>query len=129
VEDNSHVPSRSEGAEEPHAKNPPSQNATTLSPTLFSSSHRDSPETLLLTLAAIAEKHSEHPLATAILAEAARRQLQIPTPDSFTAHPGQGITATFNNHRILIGNEAWMLANSINLSPRGTTSTDTSASQ
>ncbi len=49
-------------------------------------------ETELLRVAAIAERHSEHPLARIIVREADTRQLVIPPADDFTAHPGAGVT-------------------------------------
>ncbi len=60
----------------------------------------------VLRLAAIAERHSEHPLARAILEEARKESPNetIPDPDSFEAIPGKGIHATFSNSDILLGN-------------------------
>lgn len=69
----------------------------------------------ILRFAAIAEKHSEHPLAKAIL-EKAKAELQgeaIPDPDSFEAIPGQGIHATFSGNDILLGNSRIFEANAI----------------
>ncbi len=43
--------------------------------------------------AAAVEQGSEHPLASAILAEAARRGLALPVVEGFQAHPGQGAEA------------------------------------
>ena len=47
----------------------------------------------LLAWAAAVESHSEHPLATAIVAEAARRRLDVSTPLQFRAEPGLGAEA------------------------------------
>jgi Cu+-exporting ATPase len=47
----------------------------------------------LLAWAAAVESHSEHPLATAIVAEATRRRLDVSTPLQFRAEPGLGAEA------------------------------------
>ena len=48
----------------------------------------------LLQLAAAAEQSSEHPLGRAIVEEARRRGLVIPSADDFRAVPGRGVRAT-----------------------------------
>jgi P-type Cu+ transporter len=60
----------------------------------------------ILKFAAIAEKHSEHPLATAIVKKAQTnpRDVIIPDPDSFEAISGKGVHATYSGHEILFGN-------------------------
>ncbi len=62
--------------------------------------------TELLRLAAAAQKGSEHPLAQAVLAEAAA--LELPVLDEFKAFPGQGLTATVGGRRIAVGNRSLM---------------------
>ncbi len=62
--------------------------------------------TELLRLAAAAQKGSEHPLAQAVLAEAAA--LELPALDEFKAFPGQGLTATVGGRRIAVGNRSLM---------------------
>lgn len=52
--------------------------------------------------AAIAESHSEHPLAAAIL-EAAQVFGTIPSPEEFASFTGRGISARYNGHLILVG--------------------------
>ena len=47
----------------------------------------------VLTAAATAEQHSEHPLGQVITQAAAARQLTLGTVSEFLAHPGAGITA------------------------------------
>jgi Cu+-exporting ATPase len=49
---------------------------------------------LFLQLVAAAEKNSEHPLASAIVCEAEKRGLVLPSLTNFNAIPGQGIEAT-----------------------------------
>ncbi|MBL0870857.1 MAG: copper-translocating P-type ATPase [Phycisphaerales bacterium] len=63
----------------------------------------------LLKLAASAERHSEHPLAAAIVREAHTRGLTLAEPTDFQSTPGLGISATVEGRRLLIG-KAEMLA-------------------
>ncbi len=60
----------------------------------------------LLRLAAAAQRGSEHPLAQAVLAEAAA--LELPPLDEFQALPGKGLTATVGGRRIAVGNRRLM---------------------
>jgi len=60
----------------------------------------------LVLMAAIAEKQSEHPLATAIL-ERAKSELggkEVPDPDSFESVTGQGIRASHSGRELVFGN-------------------------
>jgi Cu+-exporting ATPase len=58
----------------------------------------------LLTLAASAEKGSEHPLGEAIVKKARMDGLTLSEPIDFQAIAGHGIEATVNSKRILLGN-------------------------
>ena len=58
----------------------------------------------LLALAAAAEADSEHPLAAAILAGAAQRGIDVPQATQFASITGQGVRASVDGHRVLIGN-------------------------
>ena len=60
----------------------------------------------VLETAAIAEKRSEHPLATAILRRAATEMLAAGEPDTFHYQPGLGIVASRGGAQILVGNRA-----------------------
>jgi len=60
----------------------------------------------VLEAAAIAEKRSEHPLATAILRRAAAEMLHAGEPDTFHYEPGLGIIASRGGAQILVGNRA-----------------------
>lgn len=62
----------------------------------------------LLLLAASVERHSEHPLGDAILAEAQRRGLKWIEVSDVTALPGLGVTGTLNGAQIQIGNKRMM---------------------
>ncbi|MCU0499366.1 MAG: cadmium-translocating P-type ATPase [Anaerolineae bacterium] len=59
------------------------------------------PDTLL-TLAAAAERDSEHPLAESIRQAAQTRQLPRLEPSDFTALPGVGVRATVQGHQLEI---------------------------
>ncbi len=59
-------------------------------------------EVELLTLAAAAQKGSEHPLARAVLDRATG--LNLPALEAFQSRPGLGLTATVAGRRIVIGN-------------------------
>lgn len=60
----------------------------------------------LLRLAAAAEHPSEHPLAAAIVHAARGRGLDLPDVESFTAHPGRGVTAVIDGRSIGVGSPA-----------------------
>jgi len=60
----------------------------------------------LVTLAAVAEKNSEHPLATAILEHYSEgsRGKALPQPESFEAFLGLGVRASYGGKELLFGN-------------------------
>jgi len=58
----------------------------------------------LLALIAAAERDSEHPLATAIVAGAQDRGLDIPRASTFDSITGQGIRAQVDGKTVLVGN-------------------------
>jgi Cu+-exporting ATPase len=75
-------------------------------------------EEQILRFAAIAEKRSEHPLASAILNrfnEAFPDNPNPPDPDSFESIPGQGVHATFDGKDLLFGNARLMEASGVAL--------------
>ncbi len=57
----------------------------------------------LLSVAASVESRSEHPLARAIVAAAAERQLAIPALSGFQALPGRGIEAQVDEQDVRVG--------------------------
>lgn len=65
-------------------------------------------ETELLRIAAAVEKHSEHPLAEAVLDAAAQRQLDVPGASGFRAIPGVGARAVVEGLSVSIGNDKAM---------------------
>lgn len=54
----------------------------------------------VLRIAGGAEAPSEHPVATAVVTEAARRDLTLPAAEDFRAVPGQGVTATIEGRAV-----------------------------
>ena len=57
----------------------------------------------LMTLAAAAEGDSEHPLAKAIVSDAARRGLLVPSASGFTASAAIGVHATVDGRTVQVG--------------------------
>ncbi|MDZ4246755.1 MAG: heavy metal translocating P-type ATPase, partial [Dehalococcoidia bacterium] len=58
----------------------------------------------ILTMAASAERNSEHPLGEAIVTAATNKKLSLHEAKDFNAIPGLGIEATINGRKILLGN-------------------------
>jgi Cu+-exporting ATPase len=67
----------------------------------------------LLSLAASAEKASEHPLGEAVLRAAGERGALILGASDFEAVPGQGIVAVIAGRRVLLGNARHLAAEGI----------------
>jgi Cu+-exporting ATPase len=55
-----------------------------------------------LILAAAVEAQSEHPIARALLAEAAARGLAVPAAEAVTVQPGLGVTGTVGSRRVAV---------------------------
>ena len=63
-------------------------------------------ESEVLRLAAGADRRSAHPLAKAVVAGAARRDVVIPEPETFEQLPARGVKATIEGRTVLVGNPA-----------------------
>jgi P-type Cu+ transporter len=74
---------------------------------------------VLLTLAAVADRRSEHPLAQAIVQGAQERKLALDEPQSFQALPGLGVQATVDQKNVFVGNAKLMVNQGIGLSDFG----------
>ncbi|AGK57122.1 ATPase P [Hyphomicrobium denitrificans 1NES1] len=68
-------------------------------------------EAELLTIAAAAQKGSEHPLARAVLAKA--EGIALPVLAEFQSHAGKGLTALVDGRQIAIGNRRLMQENGV----------------
>ena len=60
-------------------------------------------EGVVLQVAAVAEKYSEHPLSKAVLNRARADGLEIQDPDEFKVEVGQGVFARWNGEDIAVG--------------------------
>jgi P-type Cu+ transporter len=67
----------------------------------------------MLAVAAAAESGSEHPVAKAIVSAAREAALALPTATGFQALPGQGMRASVEGRKVLIGNAALIASNGI----------------
>jgi len=72
---------------------------------------------LLLQLAASAERNSEHPLGEAIVEKAKADGLPLSDPTAFDSITGQGIQAIVDDREILLGNPALMAARGVYWEP------------
>jgi Zn2+/Cd2+-exporting ATPase len=62
-------------------------------------------EAQVITLAALAEKFSEHPLAKAVLEKASQLGICTADPSNFEVLPGQGVVVDYQGEEVLAGNE------------------------
>ncbi len=69
----------------------------------------------LLRFAAAVERSSQHPLAAAIVAEAATRSLAVETASDFDAPTGKGVIGTVGGRRVAIGNPAYLSELGVNI--------------
>jgi Cu+-exporting ATPase len=70
----------------------------------------------LLRLVAAAEQGSEHPLASAVLADARARGLTWTPADPFESIPGKGVRAGVGGSKVLVGNRALLAEEGVDLS-------------
>lgn len=69
----------------------------------------------IIKLAAISEKHSEHPLGVAIFKYAKEKLESINDPTSFEAVPGKGVKAKVDGKQVLVGTRGLMEANQVEI--------------
>ncbi|MBI2371788.1 MAG: heavy metal translocating P-type ATPase [Deltaproteobacteria bacterium] len=71
----------------------------------------------VLRLAAVAEKHSEHPLGEAIVRGAEAAGLPVRAAESFQAIPGHGVEAEAEGRKVLLGNRRLMAERVVDAGP------------
>jgi heavy metal translocating P-type ATPase len=70
-------------------------------------------ESEIIALAAMAESHSEHPLASAIIKQAEKSGIRIEEHDHCEILPGKGITALCNGQKIFVGSRELLKERSV----------------
>jgi Cu+-exporting ATPase len=75
----------------------------------------DNNETTMLALAAGLERHSEHPLAEAILSRANEDGVEPETVTDFEALNGKGVQGQFDGQTVRLGNRRWLEAEGIDV--------------
>jgi Cu+-exporting ATPase len=73
----------------------------------------------LLSLAASAERGSEHPLGAAIVRAAEEAGVDVPAAEGFRAIPGRGVEAVVGGRRVLVGNAAFMAESGVAVAALG----------
>jgi P-type Cu+ transporter len=68
----------------------------------------DVEEADVLQVIASVERHSEHPVATAIVVSAEARGLTLSEPKAFKAEPGYGVSAQVGTRRVAIGADRYL---------------------
>ena len=71
-------------------------------------------QSIILLLAASAERKSEHPLGEAIVHGARKWGLILEDPESFNSIPGHGVVAKVAGRAVLLGNRKLMQENTVN---------------
>jgi len=71
-------------------------------------------ETQVLTLAASAERGSEHPLGKAIVRAAKDHQLKLFNPEQFEAESGRGIRASIDGQQVVVGSPRYIRESGVN---------------
>ena len=74
-------------------------------------------ESELLRLAASLERGSEHPLATAIIAGARVRDIELAPSRDFASHTGLGVDGTVDSYSLALGNYAFLEQRAVDCSP------------
>lgn len=71
----------------------------------------------LIRMAGALEANSEHPIATGIIAEAKKRNLNLPVADSFKAITGKGVEAVIGQKRVKVVSPAYLKENNLQFPP------------
>jgi len=87
------------------------------------------PSKEILEMAAVAEKHSEHPLGKAVVSCAKGRGLEVPDPEEFKVEIGRGVVARWKGQEIAVGKEDFLQGNGVTLSTEAQKSVATQTEQ
>jgi Cu+-exporting ATPase len=74
-------------------------------------------EAEILTAAASLERHSEHPVASAIVRAAGERGARLESASDFQSHTGSGVTGIVGGRKVAVGNAALMRELKLDLAP------------
>jgi heavy metal translocating P-type ATPase len=74
------------------------------------------PKREILEMAAVAEKHSEHPLGKAVVSCAREGKLEVPDPEEFKVEIGRGVVARWKGQDIAVGKEEFLRGKGVNFS-------------
>ncbi|MHA2368249.1 MAG: heavy metal translocating P-type ATPase, partial [Candidatus Hodarchaeales archaeon] len=72
----------------------------------------------LISVSASVEKGSEHPLGEAVVRAAEDRNLDIKSPEDFTAIPGHGVRAKIDGQTVILGNKKLMADENISIAEK-----------
>ena len=72
----------------------------------------------LLSYAALAEKHSTHPIARSIMRKADEMHIESPEHSTFSYLPGKGVAVKYDGQQVLAGNASLMAENGLKLSEK-----------
>ncbi len=71
----------------------------------------------LIAIAAALEKHSEHPIASAITRYAQAKNIKLEDAAGFESITGRGVSGTINGKKIIIGNQKFIEESGVDVSP------------
>ncbi len=78
-------------------------------------SYSNMDEEEILRISGSVERASEHPLGQSIVERARDKKISMTEPENFTAVPGKGLEAKFEDKKVLIGNRRLMVDNNIDI--------------
>jgi len=81
----------------------------------------------IIQLAASVEYTSEHLLGRAIVRHAKQQNIELLTATRFYSYPDQGLRATVDKHKLLLGNQLWLEKQKVNLDALKSTANKLSA--
>ncbi|NOQ62961.1 MAG: heavy metal translocating P-type ATPase, partial [Methyloprofundus sp.] len=81
----------------------------------------------MIQLAASVENNSEHLLGQAIVRNAKQQNIELLKATRFYSYPDQGLRATVNHYKLLLGNQSWLEQQKVNLDALKSTANKLSA--